>query len=179
MNISIIAALDELGGLGKENQLLWRIPDDLKHFKKLTMGHCVLLGRKTFESIGKALPGRTLLVLTTKKSLDFSSDEERVIQVSSVEEALQWANKRGEPELMVAGGAAVYKEVLPLAETLYLTRIHGKKEADVFFPCFKNEDWELLQVDQHSAQKNWPSWSFQILKRRGNHTLSVSSSVSR
>jgi dihydrofolate reductase len=179
MNISIIAALDELGGLGKENQLLWRIPDDLKHFKKLTMGHCVLLGRKTFESIGRALPGRTLLVLTTKKSLGLASDEEGVIQVSSVEEALQWAKKRGESELMVAGGAAVYEELLPLAETLYLTRIHGKKEADAFFPCFKNEDWELLQVDQYDAQKNWPSWSFQILKRRGNHTLSASSSVSR
>ena len=162
MKISLIAALDEKGGLGKENQLLWRIPEDLKNFKKMTMGLCVLLGRKTYQSIGKALPGRTLLVLTKKESLELP---EGVVKVSSVDEALELAKNKGDHELMVAGGAEVYKELLPMADTLYLTRIHGTKEADVFFPAFKNESWKLSSETFYPLKGQLPSWSFQVFNK--------------
>ena len=130
MKVSLIAALDEKRGLGKGNELLWRIPEDLKNFKKLTMGHYVLLGRKTFESIGRALPGRTLLVLTRKKESENFPSDPNIIRVHSVEEAIDLARENKERELMVAGGAEIYQQLLPLAETLYLTRIKGLKKAD-------------------------------------------------
>ena len=99
MKISLIAAIDENRGLGKGNELLWRIPEDLKNFKKLTMGHYVLLGRKTYESIGRPLPGRTLLVLTRKKEEDSLSLHSSVIPVFSIQEALELASKNDEKEL--------------------------------------------------------------------------------
>ena len=163
MKISLIAAIDEKRGLGKGNELLWRIPEDLKNFKKMTMGHCVLLGRKTYQSIGRALPGRTLLVLTKKESLELPDG---VLKVSSVKEALEMARSKGDNELMVAGGAEVYNELLPMAETLYLTRIHGSKEADVFFPTFKNESWELSSETFYPLKGQVPPWTFQVLNRK-------------
>lgn len=168
MKISLIAALDEKRGLGKGNELLWRIPDDLKNFKKLTMGRYVLVGRKTFESIGRPLPGRTLLVLTRKKEGHGLPLHPNVIPVHSVEEALDLASKNDEKELMVAGGAQIYDQLLPFAHKLYLTRIKGLKEADAFFPRFESEQkplWVLDESKDFDKGPSWPSWSFQVFKK--------------
>tara|TARA_Y100001954_G_scaffold238326_1_gene305440 strand:- start:15265 stop:15774 length:510 start_codon:yes stop_codon:yes gene_type:complete len=168
MKISLIAAIDENRGLGKGNELLWRIPEDLKNFKKLTMGHYVLLGRKTYESIGRPLPGRTLLVLTRKKEEDRLSLHSSVIPVFSIQEALELASKNDEKELMVAGGAQVYEQLISFAQTLYLTRIKGKKEADAFFPSFENEGkplWVRKESKDYEGGSSWPSWSYQVFKK--------------
>ena len=168
MKISLIAALDEKRGLGKGNELLWRIPEDLKNFKRLTMGHYVLLGRKTYESIGRPLPGRTLLVLTRKKDGDKIPLHPSVIPVHSVEEGMELARRNAEKELMVAGGAQVYKQLIPFAQTLYLTRIKGLKEADAFFPSFESEEkssWILNESKDFKEGASWPSWSYQVFKK--------------
>ena len=168
MKVSLIAAIDENRGLGKGNDLLWRIPEDLKNFKKLTMGHYVLLGRKTYESIGRPLPGRTLLVLTRKKEEDSLSLYPSVIPVSSIQEAMELASKNGEKELMVAGGAQVYEQLISFAQTIYLTRIMGTKEADAFFPNFENEEkplWVKEESNDYEGSLTWPSWSFQVFKK--------------
>ena len=170
MKISLIAALDEKRGLGKGNELLWRIPEDLKNFKKLTMGHHVLLGRKTFESIGKALPGRTLLVLTRRRENIKIPSDPNIITVQSIDEAMEVAIGNKEKELMVAGGAEIYQQLLPLAETLYLTRIEGTKEADAFFPLFDGEgnpssSWILEESKSFEEGPSWPKWSFQVFSK--------------
>jgi dihydrofolate reductase len=168
MKVSLIAALDEERGLGKGNELLWRIPEDLKNFKRLTMGHYVLLGRKTFESIGRPLPGRTLMVLTRKIKDESLSLDPSIITVHSVQEAMDLARKNDEKELMVAGGAQIYEQLIPFAQTLYLTRIKGLKKADAYFPCFESEEnplWVLHNSQDFKEGPSWPSWSYQVFKK--------------
>lgn len=121
--ISMIAALGRNRALGNGNELLWRIPDDLRRFKALTMGHPIIMGRKTFESIGKPLPGRTNLVVS-RAGL-------------SLEDAIAQAKALDTEEVFVIGGAQIYEQALPYADRLYLTLIDDEKEADVFFPEYE------------------------------------------
>ena len=168
MEIHIIWAQDNNSGIGKNHKLPWHIPEDLKNFKKLTMGHYVLLGRKTYESIGRPLPGRTLLVLTRKKEGEKIPLHPSVIPVHSVEEAMELARRNDEKELMVAGGAQVYEQLIPFAQTLYLTRIKGVKEADAFFPNFEIEEkssWILSESKDFKEGPSWPSWSYQVFNK--------------
>lgn len=122
--ISIIAATGKNRELGRGNGLLWRIPDDLKRFKQLTTGHPVIMGRKTFESIGKPLPGRTNLVVS-RSSL-------------SLEDALAQAKKLDAQEIFIIGGAQIYEQALPYAGRLYLTLIDDSKDADAYFPAYEH-----------------------------------------
>jgi dihydrofolate reductase len=132
--ISLIAAVDECLGLGKENQLLCHLPADLKHFREVTMGKPVIMGLKTFISIGRVLPGRLNVVLSTKNPEIIGATV-----VDSISKALVFTETS--PEVMVIGGAQVFSEVLPLASRVYLTLIHGVFDADVFFPVLKSEEW--------------------------------------
>ncbi len=132
--ISLIAAIDEQGGLGKNNQLLCHLPVDLKHFKTLTMGKPLLMGARTFESIGRPLPGRLNMVLS-RKNLNIDG----VVVFQSFSEAL--AHVVLAPELMVIGGAMVYQELMPMAQQIYLTKIHHQFDADVFFPEIDMQQW--------------------------------------
>ncbi len=127
--ISIIAALGKNRVLGKDNELLWRIPDDLKRFKELTTGHPIIMGSKTYESIGKPLPNRTNIVLT--KDSDYEAPG--TIVVHSLEEAFEKAENE---EIFVIGGGQIYALALPYADKLYLTLIDDKKEGDTFFPDY-------------------------------------------
>lgn len=137
--ISLIAAIDESFGLGKNNQLLCHLPADLKHFKTITMSKPVIMGRKTFESIGKILPGRLNIVLSAK----ISSIPDAVV-VRSISEALKiTANV---PEVMIIGGANVFEEILPHADRLYLTKIHARFDADVYFPSINLEQWHCSEA---------------------------------
>ena len=137
MILSIIAALDERRGLGFENQLSWHLPADLARFKKLTMGHYLILGRKTYQSIGKPLPGRKMIVLS--KNPDYILEGAQV--VNSFQRALQIAREAGENECFVIGGAEIYKLALPITDRMYLTYVHTVSQADVFFPEFEDENW--------------------------------------
>ncbi len=140
MIISIIVAMDENRGIGFENQIPWHLPADLARFKKLTMGHHLLVGRKTYELIGSALPGRQMIILT--RNPEFTAQD--CITAETLDEALTLAEKRGEKEVFIIGGAEVYREALPLADHLYLTVVHTRAEADAYFPEFEESDWSQV-----------------------------------
>lgn len=137
--VSIIVAIgrDPKGRhvIGRKGGLLWPISDDLKRFKTLTMGHPIIMGRKTFDSIGRPLPGRTSVVVTR----DAAWTHEDVIVVHSLEEALAKAKELDQVEVFVIGGGEIYQQALPHAAKLYLTRVDAEEEGDVFFPPFENE----------------------------------------
>jgi dihydrofolate reductase len=131
--ISFVVAMDENRAIGKDNDLPWYLPNDLKHFKKTTMGKPVVMGRKTYESIGKPLPGRENIVVTR----DQSYHAEGTITVHSVDEVLQWEAE----EICVIGGTEIFKLFLPVADRLYITEIHHTFDADTYFPELSDEDW--------------------------------------
>lgn len=154
MMISLIAAVDELYGLGKDNQLLCHLPADLQHFKSVTLGKPIIMGRKTFESIGKALPGRMNIVISRNLL-----NNEDVIVAHSLESALELT--RGFPEVMIIGGASIYEEAINYATKIYLTVIHHQFDADVFFPFFDKTQWNCLEIRKRSQdEKNKYSMTF-------------------
>lgn len=151
--ISIIAALGRNRELGRNNELLWHIPDDLKRFKALTLGHPVIVGRKTFESItaalGKPLPGRTNIVISRsiKDGPLWSGDDVRV--VNSIEEALAKASEMDSEEVFIGGGAQIYEQALPHADRLYLTLIDDEKEGDSYFPEYEKLFAKKISEEAH------------------------------
>lgn len=149
MIISLIAALDRHRGIGKDNQLPWRLSADLKRFRELTMGHHLIVGRKTYESIGKPLPGRTMIIVTRQP--DFQAEGSLV--VGSVAAALALAASRGESEVFVIGGAEIYAQTLAQADRLYLTFVEAEVAADTFFPVFAETDWREVERSTHTADE--------------------------
>ena len=142
--ISLVAALDRRSAIGRDNQLPWRLPDDLKRFKALTLGKPVLMGRKTAQALGRALPGRRNLVLTRSGHLPFAAME----AVASLERAIELA---GGNELMVIGGGEIYTLSLPLATRMYLTHVNTEvASADAFFPAFDPAKWEIIGRQAHA-----------------------------
>lgn len=153
MLISLVAALDLNHAIGKGNDLPWRLPDDLKRFKALTLGKPVLMGRKTAESLGCALPGRTNLVLTRSGKVPF----EGMQAVESVEAAIEAARSNGADELCVIGGGEIYALTLPLADALHLTHVDTVVErADAFFPQFDQTDWTVTAREKHEVDAKHP-----------------------
>ena len=158
--ISIIVAIDENGLIGKRNGLPWKLPADLKHFKTLTSGHTVIMGRKTYDSIGKPLPNRTNIVVS--KSDDLQIDG--CITVKSPEEALKASLEN--QEIFVIGGAEIYRQFLPLAQTIYMTEIHNKFDGDIFFPTIDYDEWkEKERQDFEADDMNLYKYSFITLER--------------
>lgn len=152
--ISLVAIVDEENGLGKENQLLCHLPADLQHFKSLTMGKPIIMGRKTYESIGKPLPGRINIVLSSKEKTI-----EGVSLVKSVPDALSLVSDAS--EIMIIGGAAIFAQTIPCASKIYLTLIHHHFEADVFFPKLDKSIWRCSkQVFRPRDEKNPYDLSF-------------------
>ncbi len=148
MKISLVAAIAENGAIGLAGALPWRLPADQQHFKKLTRGHCLLMGRKTFDSIGRrALAGRTNIVISRNEGFAAKG----VLVAASLDAALELARAQGEEEAFVAGGAAIYAEALPQADCFYLTRVHAKVEADTFFPPYDEREWKLVRETHHEA----------------------------
>ncbi|MBS3902798.1 MAG: type 3 dihydrofolate reductase [Anaplasmataceae bacterium] len=159
--ISIIAAIGKNRELGLKNSLLWHLPDDLKRFKQLTLGHPVLMGRKTYESIGKPLPQRTNIIIS--RSLDYSAPGCTVAK--SIAEALEKTGK--DEEVFVIGGEEIYKQVIPNANRMYLTCVDIETEADAFFPEFQEEEWDRALEEHHPADEKHPhAFTFKILERR-------------
>lgn len=151
MIISLIAAVDERGGIGKDNRLPWHLSDDLKHFRRLTIGHHVLMGRKTYQSSQGKMPGRKLIVLT--RSADFQASDAQI--VSSLDAGIQLTQVAGETELFVIGGAQVFAQALPIADRIYYTEVHADSGADVFFPPFDRAEWkETSRQDFPAGPKN-------------------------
>ena len=162
MMISMIAAMAHDRVIGLDNQMPWHLPADLAHFKRVTLGKPVLMGRKTFESIGRPLPGRRNLVIS--RNPDYRADGVEVID--SVEAALALLGE-GVDELMVIGGGHLYGQLLPRADRLYLTRIDLMVEGDTRFPAFDEGEWHCVEREPHEAdEKNSHPYCFETWQRR-------------
>jgi dihydrofolate reductase len=160
MHISAIVAMSENAVIGKENKLPWHLPADLAHFKKLTMGKPILMGRKTFESIGRVLPGRCNVII----SRDENFNAPGCVVASSIDTAL--ASVSYADEVFVIGGAALLQQMLPVVERLYLTIIHHEFEGDVFFPDIDLLEWNAIDRKDHEPDEANPySYSFITLER--------------
>jgi dihydrofolate reductase len=149
MSISLIVAMAKNRTIGIDNTLPWRCPEDLKHFKTLTMGHHMVMGRKTFDSIGKPLPGRTTVVVTRNQELKI----EGCVMAHSLQDAI--AACEGD-EIFVVGGAEIYAQALPLADTLYITEIQQDVEGDAWFPEFDKSEWKEVARDKRSQSEPQP-----------------------
>lgn len=147
MRITLVAALDRRRVIGDGPRIPWRLPDEQRAFKRLTTGHCLVMGRATFESIGRPLPDRTSIVLT--RNPDWSAPGARVAR--DLDEALALARALGEDECFVVGGAAVYADALPLADRMVLTRVDAEVPGDVLFPEVDFEGWKLVAEEHHPA----------------------------
>lgn len=168
MIISLLAAMDHSRGIGKENKLPWRLSADLKRFKTLTMGHHLIMGRKTYESIGRPLPGRTTIIITRNRSYKPPNCQlDECLVAHSLSRALKIAESHGEEEAFVVGGAEIFQTALPLADRLYLTFVNAQIDCDVSFPDFSLDRWTVIETEFHNADENnqYPS-TFQLLVRK-------------
>lgn len=159
--ITLIAAAAENNALGKNNDLLWHLPDDFKRFKQLTSHHYIIMGRKTFESFPKPLPNRTHVIITRQKSYH----HEGCIVVSSLKEALAIAPK--DETAFVIGGGEIYQQSIALADCIELTRVHTTLEADTFFPEIDLTEWQLTFEEHHPQdEKHQYSFTFQTFHKK-------------
>jgi dihydrofolate reductase len=160
MKVSIIVAMAANRVIGHENRLPWHLPADLQHFKQITMGKPIVMGRKTFESIGRPLPGRTNIVITRNENYSAGG----CVVVHSLNEAMRAAGDS--EEVMVIGGAEFYRQVLPYAGTLYLTCVEGEFEGDAYFPELADDEWREVASEAHAAdEKNPHAYRFITLQR--------------
>lgn len=149
---SIIVAKADNDVIGKDNKLIWHMPADLKHFKNTTMGHYIIMGRKTFESQKKPLPGRTSIVVTRNKNYQ----AEGCIIVYTLQDALKIAQKNKQEEVFILGGAEIYEIALPYTDKIYLTEIKSSFEGDTFFPRIDPQEWEEIKRNEFPADEKNP-----------------------
>lgn len=160
--ISAIVAMSENRVIGDDNQLPWHLPADLKHFKTITSGHPILMGRKTYESIGRPLPNRTNIIIT--RNPEFKA--EGCIVIQSLDEAIRYAAESNCDEIFIIGGAEVYKQLLPHIKRIYLTIVHENFDGDAFFPELNLAEWKENKRERHDADDNNEyDYSFIMLER--------------
>ena len=166
MKVSIIAAISENYAIGKNNQLLWKLSADMQLFKRLTTGHHVIMGRKTFDSMGaRPLPNRTNVIIS--RHLDYHV--ENCEAAISLAEALSIANQNGEEEAFIIGGGEIYRLGMYLADVLYITHVHAHLEGDTFFPAIDFDVWELAEKESFQQdEKNQYNFDFCVYKRKSN-----------
>ncbi len=155
--ITIIVAASENNVIGKNNDLIWRLPNDLKRFKELTSGHCIIMGRKTYESLPGILPNRKHIVLTRKHKNEFP---ENILVVNNFKEALYEARNDSNP--FIIGGGEIYKSGIKFAEKIELTRVHENFDGDTFFPKIDSDTWTLInRVENNSDEKHLHNYTFE------------------
>lgn len=161
MQISLIAAASANDVIGVRGELPWHLPNDFKHFKETTMGKPIVMGRRTWESIGRALPGRVNIVLTRNATFDAPE----AVVATTRRQAIEAASSAG--ELMIIGGGEIYREFMPIAACIYLTRVHTQIEGDAHFPPLPETDWQLTNSDAYSADERHAfDYEFQTYERR-------------
>lgn len=159
--ISLIVAMDQNRVIGKENQLPWYLPADLQYFKKVTMGKPIVMGRKTFDSIGRVLPGRENVIVTRNR--DYTNDDCTILY--SMEDVKKFADA-SEQEVMIIGGAEIFKEILPVADRLYITKIHAEFPGDTYFPLIDDKEWKQVSSKPGMVdEKNKYAHEFIVLDR--------------
>jgi dihydrofolate reductase len=161
MSLSLIVAVASNGAIGYQNQLPWSLPEDLRYFKRVTLGHRLIMGRNTFFSLKKPLPGRQNVVLS-RSSLDLPED---VIQCESITQALELPQWGEYSDVICIGGAQLYAAVLPMAQTLYMTEIEREVEGDAFFPAWNRSEWECVSREAGEACPEGWSYSFVTYRR--------------
>ena len=165
MIILLIAAVSENNVIGKDNNLPWHLPTDMKYFRDTTMGHCVIMGRKNYDSIPlkyRPLDGRTNIVVTRQK--DFKADG--CIVVNSIEDALKECKKKNETEAFIIGGADIYNQTMDIADKIHYTKIHHTFEGDAFFPVIDESKWKLVsKKDVSTDERNKFNFSFCVFER--------------
>ena len=160
--LSLIVAAAENNAIGKDNQLLWHLPNDLKFFKNTTWGMPVIMGRKTFEAVNKPLPGRFNIVIT--RQADWKA--EGTISATDLQDALQKAKATNCNEIFVIGGGEIYKQSIEIADKIYMTRVHASFDADTFFPAIDENKWKLTNnIDFEIDEKHKYAYSFQTWQR--------------
>ncbi|MFC1997848.1 dihydrofolate reductase [Chloroflexota bacterium] len=163
MRISIVVAVDKNNGIGYQNRLPWRLPADLRQVKLLTMGHHLIMGRKTYESIGKPLPGRVTIIVTRNPNYQ----AEGCLISRSLTDALALAGENEESEVFIFGGSDIYQEALLVTDRIYITHIHAEFQVDTYFPDFDRSLWiETNSVFHPADEENPYPFTFQILERR-------------
>lgn len=163
MKLSLIVAVAENGVIGNNNQLIWHLPNDLKQFKRLTTGHCIIMGRKTFDSIGKPLPNRSSIIIS--RNVDFQI--EGCITVTSLENAISEAKKIETEEAFIIGGAEIYRLALPIVDKIYLTEVHHAYEGDTFFPTIDKTIWKGTKREHFDTdEKHLYKYSFVELEKK-------------
>lgn len=162
MRVSLIVAMAANGVIGRDNGLPWRLPQDLKRFKALTLGHTLVMGRKTWDSIGRPLPGRRMVVITRRPDWH----PEGIEVVHSLDEALSVAAEAGDAEVFVAGGGEIYRQALPRADRIHCTRVEAEIPGDTRFPDIDLKDWKIVEEEHHEpdADHAFP-FTFQVLDR--------------
>jgi dihydrofolate reductase len=165
MRVSIIAAVAENGVIGRDGKLPWHLSADLRRFKRLTMGHTIIMGRRTWESIARPLPGRRMIV--TSRQPEYRVDVPGVDVATSLDGALALARAAGDDEVFIIGGGALYREALPLADRLYYTSVRANVRGDAFFPDIEWNQWRLTESQEHVAdeENDFPS-TFQVYDRQ-------------
>jgi dihydrofolate reductase len=167
VRLSLIVAVAENGIIGRDNELPWRLSGDLKRFKEITMGKPLIMGRKTFESIGRPLPGRTNIVLSRDSTFQPDNVEAVGDFPSAMAAAVAAAKRAGVTEIMVIGGAGIYQFALPRADRIYLTEVHAEMPGDAVFPPYHKEDWtEQSRAYQPAAPGETADYSFVTLDRK-------------
>jgi dihydrofolate reductase len=166
MIISAIAAVAKNRVIGKENDIPWYLPEDLKYFKRTTLNHHVIMGRKSYESVGRPLPKRTNIVVTRDPYFISTG----IIVTHSIPEALSIAYKNGEKEVFILGGGNIYAQSIDLWDKLYLTEVDASPEGDVYFPEVDFSQWKLISSDKHLPdEKNPFAYVFQVYERKNSH----------
>ncbi|MCA0399154.1 MAG: dihydrofolate reductase [Bacteroidetes bacterium] len=162
MRLNMVVAASENNVIGKDNQLLWRLPNDMKFFKNVTWGLPVIMGRKTFQSLGKALPGRTNIVITRKSDFHAAA----ITVVSNIDDAVSAAKTAFAKEIFIIGGAEIYKQTMPMTDRIYITRVHGSFDGDSFFPEIDPTMWRLhSRLDFPADEKHAYGYSFEVWDR--------------
>jgi dihydrofolate reductase len=163
MIISLVVAAAENNAIGKDNQLLWHLPNDLKFFKNLTWGMVVIMGRKTFEAVNKPLPGRINIVITRQE--DWTADG--TITAIDLNDALEKAKATNCKEIFVIGGGEIYKQSMEIANKIYITRVHASLEGDTFFPVIEEDKWtQTSNEDFEIDGKHAYAYSFQVWEKK-------------
>ena len=164
--LAMIAALANNHVIGLDNRMPWHLPADLKHFKAMTLGKPIIMGRKTWDSLGRPLPGRLNRVVSRQPDLQLEGAETFTDLDSALTRAEQWAREQGVDELMLIGGAQLYAQALPQAQRLYLTRIEASPEGDAFFPDYDQAEWQCIDSQAHPAEGDAPAYRFETWQRR-------------
>jgi dihydrofolate reductase len=163
--LSLIAALGENRVIGIDNSMPWHLPGDFKYFKATTLGKPIIMGRKTWDSLGRPLPGRLNIVVSRQPGLALDGAEVFSSLEAAVERAETWALEQGADELMLIGGAQLYAQALEQADRLYLTRVALSPEGDAWFPAFDSSQWKLVSNQLNPAEGDKPAYSFEVWEK--------------